>query len=348
MNPSFRARIAPSLLTSFLCLAVPGLTAPSPAGASPTGASPVGAGLLASGLVATGLVGADAVGDSASPQAPTADKAASHQAAIFPTPDAAGDAFVAALKTSDEAEMRRILGDDWRTYIPTDGVEREDVDAFIADYTSSHQIVNEGPRSHISVGPAGWTLPIPLVHDARGWSFDTKAGREEILARRVGRNEMYVVQALLAYYDAQREFAAQSDDQGAAPHYASRLVSSPGKRDGLYWPNEQGAPESPLGPLFAKPPKGDTYYGYHYRILTAQGPSAPGGAYDYMQGKEMANGFALIAWPATYGETGVMTFEVSHTGEVFQKDFGKNTPALVKAVTRFDPDSSWTEVPASP
>ena len=274
--------------------------------------------------------------------------AAMGAAASFPTAEAAGDALVAALKGPDQAELRRILGDDWRTYIPTDGVERDDVDAFIDDYNASHQIIASGPRSHISVGPAGWAFPIPLVHDEKGWSFDVRAGRDEILARRVGRNEMSVVQALLAYYDAQREFAAQSDDKGAPPHYASRLISSPGKRDGLYWPSEEGAPESPLGPYFAKPPKGDTYYGYRYRILTSQGPSAPGGAYDYMQGKAMTNGFALLAWPATYGETGVMTFAISHDGQVFEKDLGKDTPRLAGSITRFDPDSSWAEVPASP
>ena len=274
--------------------------------------------------------------------------AAHAAAASFPTAEAAGDALVAALKGSDQAELRRILGDDWRTYIPIDGVEREDVEDFIDDYHASHKIVTEGSRSHVSVGSAGWTLPIPIVHDGKGWSFDVRGGREEILARRVGRNELSVVQALLAYYDAQREYSAQSDDKGAVPHYASRLVSTPGKHDGLYWPSAEGAPESPLGPFFAKPPKGDTYYGYHYRILTAQGPSAPGGAYDYMRNKLMVNGFALLAWPANYGESGVMTFAISHSGQVFQKDFGSETVRLAGSVQRFDPDSSWTEVPASP
>lgn len=274
--------------------------------------------------------------------------AAGAVAASFPTPEAGADALVAALKGPDQAELRRILGDDWRNYIPTDGVDREDVETFIDDYNASHQIVASGPQSQISVGSKGWTFPIPLVHDAKGWSFDVRAGREEILARRVGRNEMSVVQALLAYYDAQREFSAQSDDTGMPPHYASRLISSPGKHDGLYWPSEEGEPGSPLGPYFAEPPKGNTYYGYRYRILTSQGPSAPGGAYTYMLNKQMTNGFALLAWPATYGETGVMTFAISHAGQIFEKDLGKETPRLAASITRFDPDSSWTEVPASP
>lgn len=269
-------------------------------------------------------------------------------AAVFPTAEAAADAFVAALKGPDQAELRRILGDDWRDYIPTDGVDRDDVDTFIDEYNQSHQIVASGPQSHISVGSKGWTLPIPLVQGAKGWSFDVRAGHEEIIERRVGRNEMSVVQALLAYYDAQREFSAQSDDDGSPPHYASRLMSSPGKHDGLYWPSKEGEPESPLGPLFAKPPQGDTYYGYRYRILTSQGPSAPGGAYDYMRNNRMSNGFALLAWPATYGESGIMTFAISHDGEIFEKDLGKDTTRLAGEIKRFDPDSSWTEVPSAP
>lgn len=269
-------------------------------------------------------------------------------AASFPSAEAASDAFVNALKGPDQAELARILGADWRTYIPTAGVQRDDVETFIADYEVSHRIVADGSRSHLSVGQKGWTLPIPLVKDAKGWSFDTRAGHEEIVARQVGHNELSVVQALLAYYDAQRDYAAMHPDDSAAPHYAARLISTPGKRDGLYWPSQSGAPESPLGEYFARPPEGDTYYGYHYRILTAQGASAPGGAYDYMEKGQLANGFALIAWPARYGETGVMSFEISHDGQVFQKDLGKGTPATVAAIKRFDPDSSWTEVPASP
>jgi len=269
-------------------------------------------------------------------------------AARFSTPEAAGDALAKALKGPDQAELRRVLGDDWRTYIPTDGVERSDVEAFIEDYEASHQIVASGSRSHIGVGHSGWLLPIPLVRDAEGWYFDTKAAREEILMRRIGGNEMSVVEALLAYYDAQREYAMQSDDGGEPPHYASKLVSSPGKHDGLYWPSEKGEAKSPLGPYFAKPPQGDTYYGYHYRVLTSQGASAPGGAYDYMSGGLMSHGFALLAWPASYGESGVMSFVISHDGQVYQKDLGKDTPRVATAINRFDPDSSWAEVPVTP
>jgi hypothetical protein len=270
-------------------------------------------------------------------------------AGIYPSAEAAADALVAALKVHDDAALGKVLGPDWRTYIPTEGVQRDDVDAFVDDYAASHRIVTDGSGTHLTVGRAGWQLPIPLVKDAHGWRFDVAAGHDEIIARQIGHNEMDVVQVLLAYYDAQREYAASVHDKDTAPHYAAKLRSTPGQHDGLYWAPQQGEPESPLGPrLAADKVHGDTYFGYHYRILTAQGPSAPGGAYTYMAGGVMANGFALIAWPARYGESGVMTFEISHDGLVFQKDLGKDTATAVTHIERFDPDSSWTEVPVSP
>ena len=268
-------------------------------------------------------------------------------AATYPTADAASEALVAALKAHDQPALAKVLGDDWRTYIPTEGIDRDDVDAFIADYDSAHKIVTAGDTNHLAVGSSNWVLPIPLVKGANGWSFDTKAGREEILARQIGHNEASVPQALLAYYDAQRDYASTTHDQDTLPHYASKLISTPGRHDGLYWEAKDNAPESPLGPYFITPPTGGGYYGYHYRILTAQGPSAPGGAYNYMEGKVLANGFALIAWPVRYGETGVMSFEISHDGQIFQKNLGKDTERVAASITRFDPDSSWTEVPAA-
>ncbi len=266
-------------------------------------------------------------------------------AATYPTPDAASEALVTALRAHDQPALAKVLGDDWRTYIPTDGVDRDDVDAFIADYDTSHKIVTEGNTNHLAVGSSNWVLPIPLVKGTSGWSFDTKAGHNEIIAQQIGHNETSVPQALLAYYDAQRDYASGTHDQDTEPHYASKLISTPGKHDGLYWEPQEGSPESPLGPYFVTPLTGGGYYGYHYRILTAQGPSAPGGAYNYMEGKVLANGFALIAWPVRYGETGVMSFEISHDGQVFEKNLGKDTEHAAASITRFDPDSSWTEVP---
>ncbi|WP_430390056.1 DUF2950 domain-containing protein [Dyella sp. 20L07] len=259
----------------------------------------------------------------------------------FSTADQAADAFVQAVKANDQAALAKILGTDWKSYIPTEGVGRDDVDTFITRYAEAHKIVESGGKAHLAVGNDAWVLPIPLVKQGSGWEFDAKAAHDEIITRHIGANELAAVQAALAYYDAQRDYAAQVS--GGIPEYAQKFVSSPGKHDGLYWPSKDGEPESPLGELYASATHGDDYHGYHFRILTAQGPSAPGGAYDYMSAGHMRNGFALIAWPSHYGETGVMSFIVSHDGEVFEKDLGKDGGKAAQAMTRFDPDSSWKE-----
>jgi hypothetical protein len=217
------------------------------------------------------------------------------------------------------------------------------VDAFLKDYDESHKIVDTDGKSHLVVGKAGWVLPIPLVKAGAGWHFDVNGAREEIRVRRIGNNELATMQAMLAYYDAQRDYASKEHNGDDVLEYAQRLLSSPGKQDGLYWPLVAGGDESPLGPAFADTPPGEDFHGYHYRILTAQGPSAPGGAYSYIVGKRMTNGFALVAWPSRYGDTGVMSFMVSHDGEVFEKDLGKDGAKTAQAMKRFDPDSSWQE-----
>jgi len=185
---------------------------------------------------------------------------------------------------------------------------------------------------------------MPLVQGSGGWHFDLAGAQQEIRTRHIGQNELAVEQALLAYYDAQRDYASQDRDGDKVLQYAQRLLSTSGKHDGLYWPVTGDEPPSPLGPKFANVVPGQGYYGYHYRILTAQGASAPGGAYNYLVGKRMTNGFALVAWPAQYGETGVMSFMVSHDGQVFEKDLGKNGATTAQSMKAFDPDSSWKEV----
>jgi hypothetical protein len=196
-------------------------------------------------------------------------------------------------------------------------------------------------------------MPIPLVQDAAGWWFDASRGREEILNRRIGRNELSAVQVCLAYVDAQREYYVRDPDGDALLQYAQRFRSTPGKRDGLYWDAQPDEPPSPLGALVAraeaegyptKRPSGARipYWGYYYRIVKAQGPHAPGGAYDYVVRGNMIGGFALVAYPAEYGASGVMTFIVSHDGVVYQKDLGPGTAAAARALTRFDPDPSWS------
>lgn len=265
----------------------------------------------------------------------------------FQNPEAAGEALVQALgnEKADEQLLANLFGNDWKSYIPTEHVDRADVDAFLALYKGKHLIQPDSPdRAHLVVGETSWVFPIPLKHVASGWAFDTKAGAEEIRLRRIGRNELATIEAVRAYHDAQMDYAEIDRNGDGILEYAQKFISSDGQFDGLYWPEEADIEESPLGPLFGDAAKGDDWHGYHYRILTAQGPSAPGGAYDYMIGKHMTRGFAVIAWPTRYGETGVMSFMISHDGEVFQKDLGRDSTQKAAAIKRFDPDSSWSEV----
>ncbi|MDR7135584.1 hypothetical protein J2X06_002793 [Lysobacter niastensis] len=266
----------------------------------------------------------------------------------FPTPDAAAQALVAALgsEKADEARLAAIFGPDWRRYVPLDSVDREDVDAFLKRYREQHSFQTPtAGRAILAVGKDVWTLPAPLVKKDAGWVFDVEAGEPEIRARRIGRNELDAVQAALAYDDAQMDYAAVDRDGDGVLEYAQKFLSSDGKHDGLYWAQVEGGEESPLGPLFGDDTPDGQWHGYQYRILTAQGPSAFRGAYDYRIGDNMSRGFALIAWPAKYADTGVMSFMISHDGQVFEKDLGPESEKLAKAMTRFDPDSSWKEVP---
>ncbi|MBO9547939.1 DUF2950 domain-containing protein [Pseudomonas sp.] len=265
----------------------------------------------------------------------------------FPTPEKAVESFVQALgvEHADEARLTQLLGEDWRTYIPREGVQRSDVDAFLEQYKAQHQIDKQGDNKAIlAVGPDHWTLPIPLTKATNGWRFDLKAGSAEIRARRIGRNELAALQSVLAYHDAQMDYASKDRNGNGALEYAQQIFSTPGKHDGLFWADEEGGEISPLGPLFGKDVVGDAWYGYHFRILDGQGPSAPGGAYSYLIGNQMSRGFALVAWPAKYDDTGVMTFMISHDGQVFEKDLGPQGDKIAKAMKRFDPDDSWKEV----
>lgn len=268
----------------------------------------------------------------------------------YPTPDAAVEALVAALGTEkgDAERLAALLGADWQSYIPTGDVEREDVDAFLALYRQKSVLQPAAPgRADLVVGNTPWTFPLPLVQGKDGWIFDTKAGGEEIRVRRIGRNELATVQAALAYHDAQMDYAEVDRDGDGVLEYAQQFISSDGQYDGLYWAEEPGLEESPLGPLFGDELPDGEWHGYHYRILGAQGASAPGGAYDYRLGDNMSRGFALIAWPAKYGDSGVMSFMISHDGQVFEKDLGPDGAKLATTMSRFDPDSSWHEVEAA-
>ncbi|QAY86454.1 DUF2950 domain-containing protein [Pseudomonas arsenicoxydans] len=271
--------------------------------------------------------------------------AAAQQA--FPTPEKAAEAFVEALGTehADQARLTELLGDQWRSLIPQGGVQRSDVDAFLKLYHEQHKIEKPSDRKAIlSVGNEQWMLPIPMIKAGNGWRFDIKAGDAEIRARRIGRNELAAVQSVMTYHDAQMDYALADHNGDGALEYAQYIFSTPGEHDGLYWADDDSGQISPLGPLFGKTNAGEDWHGYHFRILKGQGPSAPGGAYSYLIGNKMSRGFALIAWPAKYADTGVMSFMISHDGQVFEKDLGPDGNKLAQSMKRFDPDDSWQEI----
>jgi len=269
-----------------------------------------------------------------------------HAQQAFGSADAAADAFTDALRKVDRAALAKVLGANYKQFIKTEGVERTDIEAYLAAWDKQHKVNAEGDKAVVAVGEGGWTLPIPIVKRKAGWQFDVAAGADEMRTRRIGRNELTTIRAILAYYDAQREYSAVDRNGDGVHEYARKLVSTKGKKDGLYWESPLGMDESPLGPLLAQQkPQGQGYYGYRYKILTKQGNDAPGGAYDYIIGKRMRSGFAAIAWPVRYGDTGVMSFMISHAGIVYQKDLGPDSDAIARAMTTFNPDPSWTKAP---
>jgi hypothetical protein len=267
----------------------------------------------------------------------------------FATPEEAAKALVEAVTPAetDQAKLKALFGNQWRDYVPVGSVAREDVDAFLKRYNERHAFENPTPDTAIlSVGTEAWTLPIPLAKGPKGWSFDIKAGAEEARVRRIGRNELATLQSALAYHDAQMEYSERDLDGDGVLEYAQHILSTDGQHDGLYWAEDDSGEISPIGPLFGDAEPGSDWHGYYYRILYAQGVSAPGGAYGYKLGDNMSRGFALIAWPAKYNDTGVMSFMISHEGVVFEKDLGPDSTKQAAAITTFDPDDSWKEVPA--
>jgi hypothetical protein len=276
----------------------------------------------------------------------------------FPSPDAATQAFVAALRAGDQKALLDILGSEGRPLLSSgDPVgDRQSRETFVRAYDTAHTLVPSGKAMLLRIGEDDWPFPIPLVRDGDRWRFDARQGRDEIIARRIGRNELYAIQTCLAYVDAQREYYERDRNGDGILEYAQRFASSPGQRDGLYWPTQAGEPESPLGALvtraraegYERKGEGPTpFHGYLYRILTSQGPAAQGGTYDYITRGHMIAGFALVAFPAQYGVSGVMTLLVNHDGVVFQKDLGPNTRALALGMKTFNPDGRWakSEIP---
>jgi hypothetical protein len=276
----------------------------------------------------------------------------------FKTPEDAATALVSAVKDAWPKGVVDVLGKGSAEIVSSgDKVADEATrQKFIATYDAKHQITREGDAKAIMViGNQDFPLPIPLVLKDGMWRFDTMAGRKEILDRRIGRNELDTIQACLAYVDAQNDYADKDRTGAGKGIYAQRIVSRPGKKDGLYWPAAQGGDESPLGELVAEAAAGGyhvgggraPYHGYYFKILTEQGPAAPGGELDYIAHGKMFGGFALVAYPAEYLNSGVMTFIVNQAGTVFQKDLGPRTAHIAERMTAYNPDKTWKAVDAT-
>ncbi|MDR3534270.1 MAG: DUF2950 domain-containing protein [Rhodopila sp.] len=276
----------------------------------------------------------------------------------FASAEEAVKAFVAALRDHQEVELRAILGPEADRVVDSGDryVDQELHQRFVALYDEKQVIDQKSPgRAELDVGPNDWPLPIPLVERNGRWIFDTKAGAQTIVDRRIGRNELSAIRTLLACVDAQHDYFDRAKQANGSGVYATRLVSTPGRHDGLYWPVAVGEAESPLAPLIdaaldAGYPgelvggKPIPYEGYYFRILKAQGPDGDGGAKSYIQSGRMAGGFALIAWPAVFESSGIMTFIVGPDGDVYQKDLGPQTARIAAETTTFDPDLTWSRV----
>jgi hypothetical protein len=280
------------------------------------------------------------------------------QQKTFASPEEAAKAVIAAATAGDSKALSAIFGPGSEKVLQS-GDKVADKDArerFVKAAAEANALEKSGDaKAILTVGKDKWPFPVPIVKAESGWQFDVNAGKEEILNRRIGRNELFAMQAILAYVDAQRDYYVGNPENAKLLQYAQKMASSPGKRDGLYYPVKAGERESPLGPLFvsakaegyAKTADGKPgpYHGYKYRILKGQGSDAKGGAYEYVAQGKMIGGFGLVAWPATYGNSGVMTFIVNHDGVVYEKDLGAGTEAAAQKITKFNPDKTWKVVP---
>jgi hypothetical protein len=273
----------------------------------------------------------------------------------FASPEDAVKALVDAVKNNDTKELNAIFGPGSTSLISSgdEVADKAGGERFIRNFEEMNKLQQESAGKMIlHVGTEDYPLPIPIVKKGERWLFDTRAGKEEILNRRIGRNELDVIKVLHAYVDAQRQYASKERDGDSAPGYARRLFSTEGKHDGLYWETKEGEEESPFGPLVAKAAaegykkkggadKPSPFHGYYFRSLKAQGKHAPGEAYDYVVNGKMILGFALVAYPAQYGSSGIMTFIINQEGVVFQKDLGKNTKNVAMSMQMYDPDKTW-------
>lgn len=272
----------------------------------------------------------------------------------FASPDEAAGALADAIRADDTDALLAIMGSEGEQIVSS-GDEVDDRNrrqTFLALYENKHALANEGPDVRtLVVGEASWPFPVPIVRDGQSWFFDAEAGREEILNRRIGENELAAIQVCKAIGDAQQEYAMMDPDGDGIREFARKFVSDPDTRNGLFWRTGEGEPDSPLGDMaaaaaaegYSRRGEGPTpYHGYYYRILEAQGPNAPGGAVQYVVNGKMILGFGLLAYPAEHGSSGVTTFMMNAEGIVYQKDLGANTAKLVGEIKAFDPGPGWT------
>jgi hypothetical protein len=276
---------------------------------------------------------------------------------IFPSPDAAASALVTAGKVDDMKALSVILGPDADQVLSSGDTVADDNarNDFVRRYQEMHRLAyDDQDRVILYIGADNWPFPIPLVKKDGGWAFDSAAGKEELLCRRVGRNELFTIKVLENLADAQAEYASEARDGKSTKQFAQRILSDTGKRNGLYWESTEGQPDSPIGPLIASASaegykltnnkKPLPFHGYYYKVLTRQGKNAPGGSKNYIVNAKMTTGFAFLAYPAEYRASGVMTFMINHQGIIVQKDLGPDTAKLVSKVTEFNPDKTWEEV----
>jgi len=284
--------------------------------------------------------------------------AVARQHSSFASAEEAVTALVTALKADDTDALTSIFGPQSEDLVSSGDpvADNHGREQFVIRFEQKNRLGYEGTdKAILYIGDDEWPFAVPIVKNGVDWRFDGDEGLQEMLARRIGRNELDVIQVCLAYVDAQREYALQDRNGDGLLAYARKFMSEPGKQDGLFWEAKEGESPSPLGPQVVaaqaegyvssnKSSKPVPYHGYCYRILEAQGPNAPGGAYDYLAKEEMLGGFALVAYPAEYGASGVMTFIVNHDGVVYQQDLGKKTAKIVRKMNLFDPDSAWEKV----
>jgi len=274
---------------------------------------------------------------------------------LFATPEAAVDAMVVALVKQDKDALSRILGPDGVEILSSgDPVsDAGDRDEFLAAYKAKHALQPDGERKTLVIGTNDWPFPIPLAKQGNKWYLDTAAGADELIYRRIGENELGAIAVSRGYVDAQKEYASLGRDGGEPGVYAMKILSDAGRQNGLYWPTSEGEDSSPIGAFVAeaaaegyRTESATAYHGYRYRLLYRQGDKAAGGAKDYFIDGRLTGGFAMIAWPADYGNSGVKSFLINQDGTVFEKDLGETTEEAAAAIDSFNPDEGWKALPA--